>query len=279
MASNSFGNIFKITTWGESHGKAIGVVIDGCPAGLPLDENSINAALALRAPGRNPYTSPRTETDKAEILSGVFEGKTTGAPICIIIPNKDADSSKYKSGSDAQACRSARAAIHWPQPRASSFGVRRRSPLASSRTAPAGPARAAGSEARDRNRLPPTRGWRRQRQRQEECHAESAEQESLTTSAELSIGSATTGGVMELTRREAVARGALAALGTVQHPGLRHVPARGPDSLDALASAAVAGSARRSRGACLARTGAASPIRPMPRSSSASASCWCRRTN
>lgn len=96
MGSNSFGNIFKITTWGESHGKAIGVVIDGCPAGLEIDEREINAALALRAPGRNPYTSPRAEVDKAEIFSGVFEGKTTGAPICIIIPNKDADSSKYE---------------------------------------------------------------------------------------------------------------------------------------------------------------------------------------
>lgn len=96
MASNSFGNIFKITTWGESHGKAIGVVIDGCPAGLEINESEINAALALRAPGRNPYTSSRVEADKAEILSGVFEGKTTGAPISIIIPNKDADSSKYE---------------------------------------------------------------------------------------------------------------------------------------------------------------------------------------
>ncbi len=96
MASNSFGNIFKITTWGESHGKAIGVVIDGCPAGLEIDESEINAALALRAPGGNPYTSPRTEADRAEILSGVFEGRTTGTPICIIIPNKDADSSKYE---------------------------------------------------------------------------------------------------------------------------------------------------------------------------------------
>lgn len=96
MASNSFGQIFKVTTWGESHGKAIGAVIDGCPAGLDIDENQINTALALRAPGKNPYTSPRTETDKAEILSGVFEGKTTGAPICIIIRNKDADSSKYE---------------------------------------------------------------------------------------------------------------------------------------------------------------------------------------
>lgn len=96
MASNSFGNIFKITTWGESHGKAIGVVIDGCPAGLKIEESEINAALALRAPGRNLYTSPRAEADKVEILSGLFEGKTTGAPICIVIPNQDADSSRYE---------------------------------------------------------------------------------------------------------------------------------------------------------------------------------------
>lgn len=96
MASNSFGNIFKVTTWGESHGKAIGVVIDGCPAGLAIDENNLNAALELRSPGKSIYTSPRKETDKAEILSGVFEGKTTGAPISILIPNKDADSSKYE---------------------------------------------------------------------------------------------------------------------------------------------------------------------------------------
>lgn len=85
-----------MTTWGESHGKAIGVVIDGCPAGLEIAESDINASLALRAPGRNSYTTTRTEEDKAEILSGVFEGKTTGAPICIMILNKDADSSKYE---------------------------------------------------------------------------------------------------------------------------------------------------------------------------------------
>lgn len=96
MASNSFGTIFKITTWGESHGKAVGVVIDGCPAGLPITNEEITAALAMRAPGRSPYTSPRNEEDQAEILSGVFEGKTTGAPICILIPNRDADPTKYE---------------------------------------------------------------------------------------------------------------------------------------------------------------------------------------
>ena len=97
VASNSFGTVFRITTWGESHGKAMGVVIDGCPAGLDLSEKDINDALALRAPGKNPYTSPRKEKDQAEIYSGIFEGKTTGAPIAVIIANSDGDSSKYES--------------------------------------------------------------------------------------------------------------------------------------------------------------------------------------
>lgn len=96
MASNTFGNQFRITTWGESHGKAIGVVIDGCPAGLEITDAEINAALALRAPGKTSYTSPRKEPDHAEILSGVFKGKTTGTPISILIPNQDADPSKYE---------------------------------------------------------------------------------------------------------------------------------------------------------------------------------------
>ncbi|MFC1742720.1 chorismate synthase [Candidatus Riflebacteria bacterium] len=100
MASNSFGQIFRITTWGESHGRAIGVVIDGCPAGLKLSEKDINTELALRAPGRNPFTSPRKEEDLAQVFSGVYEGKTTGTPISIIIFNKDADSSKYEAIKD-----------------------------------------------------------------------------------------------------------------------------------------------------------------------------------
>lgn len=97
MSSNAFGNIFRITTWGESHGKAIGVVIDGCPAGLELSEEDINNELVLRAPGKNTYTTPRKEKDNAQIYSGIFENKTTGAPIAIIIMNDDADSSKYDS--------------------------------------------------------------------------------------------------------------------------------------------------------------------------------------
>lgn len=96
MASNSFGNIFRITTWGESHGKAIGVIIDGCPAGIPINNTAINNELEQRAPGRNAYTSQRKEADKGEILSGVFEGMTTGSPISILIWNRDADSSKYE---------------------------------------------------------------------------------------------------------------------------------------------------------------------------------------
>ncbi len=100
MGSNSFGNIFRFTTWGESHGKSMGVVIDGCPAGIILSDEDIQIEMDKRAPGKNPYTSPRKEKDIAQIVSGVFEGKTTGTPIGIMIPNKDADSSKYESIKD-----------------------------------------------------------------------------------------------------------------------------------------------------------------------------------
>jgi chorismate synthase len=96
MASNRFGELFTITTWGESHGKAVGVVIDGCPAGLVLDEELIQVELKRRAPGLSALTSPRKEPDEVEILSGLFERKTTGAPISLLIWNKDADSSKYE---------------------------------------------------------------------------------------------------------------------------------------------------------------------------------------
>ncbi len=97
MGSNSFGTIFRITTWGESHGPAIGVVIDGCPAGLELAEQDLLPDLQRRAPGSNPHTSTRKEPDTPQILSGVFEGKTTGAPISILIPNQDAKSQAYRS--------------------------------------------------------------------------------------------------------------------------------------------------------------------------------------
>lgn len=97
MANNSFGNLFRITTWGESHGPSIGVIIDGCPAGLPLACEDIQRELDRRRPGQNAYTSPRKEPDLAEIHSGTFEGRTTGAPIAIIIRNRDADSTPYEA--------------------------------------------------------------------------------------------------------------------------------------------------------------------------------------
>lgn len=95
MASNSFGQLFRITSWGESHGPAIGVVIDGCPAGIELDISDIMPLMKQRAPGNHAATSPRREADEVHIYSGVFEGKTTGTPISIVIYNQDVDSSKY----------------------------------------------------------------------------------------------------------------------------------------------------------------------------------------
>ena len=96
MGSNSFGTIFRITTWGESHGAAVGCVIDGCPAGLELNEVDIQKKLNERLPGRGEHVSPRKEKDQVKILSGVFEGKTTGTPICLMVANEDQDSSKYE---------------------------------------------------------------------------------------------------------------------------------------------------------------------------------------
>ncbi|NJD77972.1 MAG: chorismate synthase [Candidatus Methanoperedens sp.] len=97
MSGNTFGTLFRITTWGESHGPATGAVIDGCPAGLLLDEADIQKELDRRRPGQSDITTPRKEEDRAEILSGVFEGKTTGAPVSILVRNKDVDSSKYEA--------------------------------------------------------------------------------------------------------------------------------------------------------------------------------------
>ena len=95
MAGSTFGNIFKITTWGESHGKGIGVVVDGCPAGLPLCEEDIQVFLDRRKPGQSIYSTQRSEDDRVEILSGVFEGKTTGTPISMVVMNKTQRSSDY----------------------------------------------------------------------------------------------------------------------------------------------------------------------------------------
>lgn len=95
MAGSTFGNIFKITTWGESHGAGVGVVVDGCPAGLPLCEEDIQLYLNRRKPGQSRYATPRKEDDSVEILSGVFEGKTTGTPISLVVFNKNQRSKDY----------------------------------------------------------------------------------------------------------------------------------------------------------------------------------------
>lgn len=94
---SSFGRIFRLMTWGESHGPALGVVVDGCPAGIPLTVEDIQYQLDRRRVGQSAVTTPRAESDRAEILSGVFEGVTTGAPISIITYNRDVDSSKYEA--------------------------------------------------------------------------------------------------------------------------------------------------------------------------------------
>ena len=92
---NTFGKIFQISTWGESHGPAVGVTIDGCPAGVPIDEEVIQVELDRRRPGQSDITTPRSEDDRLEVLSGVFEGVSTGAPILLMVRNKDARPQAY----------------------------------------------------------------------------------------------------------------------------------------------------------------------------------------
>jgi len=100
VPNNSFGDLFIITTWGESHGKALGVTIDGSPPNIPITEDEINFELSLRKPGTSKFVTPRKEPDKVEILSGVFEGKTTGTPISLIIYNSDVKSQHYEDIKD-----------------------------------------------------------------------------------------------------------------------------------------------------------------------------------
>lgn len=95
MAGSTLGNLFKITTWGESHGAGIGVVVDGCPAGLELCEADIQAYLDRRKPGASRYTTQRKESDSVELLSGIFEGRTTGTPISMLVRNTSQKSSDY----------------------------------------------------------------------------------------------------------------------------------------------------------------------------------------
>ncbi|MCO5948281.1 chorismate synthase [Mucilaginibacter flavidus] len=100
MAGNSFGQLFRITTFGESHGEAIGVIIDGCPAQLDIDMDYIQGELDKRKPGQSKITTQRKESDTVKILSGIFEGKTTGTPIMMLIPNEDQRSKDYTHNVD-----------------------------------------------------------------------------------------------------------------------------------------------------------------------------------
>lgn len=97
MAGNTFGDRFRVTTFGESHGAAIGGVIDGCPAGLPVDVAAVQAALNRRRPGQSVLTTPRMEADRVEWLSGIYEGVTTGTPIAFLLRNEDARSRDYEA--------------------------------------------------------------------------------------------------------------------------------------------------------------------------------------
>ncbi|MDJ0270346.1 MAG: chorismate synthase [Aigarchaeota archaeon] len=97
MAGNILGERFVVVSFGESHGRCVGVVVDGCPAGLGISEEEIQAELDKRKPGQSIVTTTRREEDRVEILSGVFEGRTTGAPICMLIWNRDVDSSPYRA--------------------------------------------------------------------------------------------------------------------------------------------------------------------------------------
>jgi chorismate synthase len=100
MSFNTFGKIFRFTTWGESHGPAIGCVVDGCPPNITLSQKDIQTDLNRRRPGKSKFTSQRKESDKVEILSGIFQGKTTGTPVSMIIYNKDAKSRDYETIKD-----------------------------------------------------------------------------------------------------------------------------------------------------------------------------------
>ena len=97
MAGSTLGTILRVTTWGESHGKGIGVVVDGCPAGLPLEEGDIQSYLNRRKPGQSKFTTARQEGDQVEILSGVFGGRTTGTPIALEVRNTDQRSHDYSN--------------------------------------------------------------------------------------------------------------------------------------------------------------------------------------
>ncbi|MFC7702837.1 chorismate synthase [Plastorhodobacter daqingensis] len=118
MSFNTFGHLFRVTTWGESHGPALGATVDGCPPGVPLDAAQLQHWLDLRKPGQNKYTTQRREPDAVEILSGVFDGQTTGTPIQLMIRNTDQRSKDY--GEIAESFRPGHADItYWQK-----YGIR-----------------------------------------------------------------------------------------------------------------------------------------------------------
>ncbi|MCU0802495.1 MAG: chorismate synthase [Rhodobacteraceae bacterium] len=118
MSFNTFGHIFRVTTWGESHGPAIGCTVDGCPPGVAISEGDLQPYLDARKPGQNKFTTQRKEPDEVRILSGVFEGRTTGTPIQLMIENTDQRSKDY--GDIAQAFRPGHADVTYHQ----KYGVR-----------------------------------------------------------------------------------------------------------------------------------------------------------
>ena len=118
MSFNTFGHMFRVTTWGESHGPALGATVDGCPPGVPLTEAGIQPWLDKRKPGQNKFTTQRQEADQVRILSGVYEGKTTGTPIQLMIENTDQRSKDY--GDIAQKFRPGHADISYHQ----KYGIR-----------------------------------------------------------------------------------------------------------------------------------------------------------
>ena len=95
MVGNSLGTLFRVTSYGENHGECVGIIVDGCPAGIDFDLEFIQKYMDLRRPGQASTTTSRGETDIARVRSGIFEGKTTGAPIVMEVANEDVDSSKY----------------------------------------------------------------------------------------------------------------------------------------------------------------------------------------
>ena len=97
MAGSIWGEVFRVSTWGESHGEGVGVVVDGAPAGISLSEEDIQKCLDRRKPGETKYSTPRKEGDKVKIMSGVFEGKTTGTPISMVVVNTSQKSGDYSN--------------------------------------------------------------------------------------------------------------------------------------------------------------------------------------